>query len=144
MADDRNAVFEIEYRLRVAADIHNVVEWLIHELKRLRVKHGQRSRDIRDGTQRAEVESADVKIAAGEKPFIERHTQIRETLNVGSHGPHGENVPAVVHRPVKSEIDARPVEVDIAAQKAAGELERACEAVPARWIVRVVYRAVGK
>ena len=53
--------------LCVAADVHDVVERLVHSLERFGIGDRQSSSDKGNRTERAEIETANIKIAAGEK-----------------------------------------------------------------------------
>src|SRR5262249_4680972 len=66
LTDDGNPVLQIEYRLSVSANIHDVVVKFIHGPRRYRVGHGQCSRDKRNRSECAEIETANIKITANE------------------------------------------------------------------------------
>src|SRR5262245_58041952 len=76
VANERNSIFQVRDALCVAAHIHDVIKRAVNRVSGLRIHGCNVPHDRRDRADRAEIETANIEIAAQEEPFVERYCGI--------------------------------------------------------------------
>jgi len=131
-ADDGNSVLDVHDTLSVASNINNIVERPCNTVAGFGIDDAWITRctrisvanDERDGTDRTEIETPDIEIAAEEVPLIVRNRRSVESLNKRAEETDSEYIPSFVHRMEITVVQGRTEVVYSSAQKSAGVFKR--------------------
>ena len=123
-ADDGNSVLDVHDTLSVASNINNIVERPCNTVAGFGIYDIHVANDERDGTDRTEIETPDIEIAAEEVPLIVRNRRSVESLNKRAEETDSEYIPSFVHRMEITVVQGRTEVVYSSAQKSACVFKR--------------------
>lgn len=131
-ADDGNSIFDVHDPLRIASNINNIVERPCNTVAGFGIDDAWITRctrisvanDERDGTDRTEIETPDIEIAAEEVPLIVRNRRSAESLHKRAEETDSEYIPSFVHRMEITVVQGRTEVVYSSAQKSACVFKR--------------------
>src|SRR5262245_46971379 len=122
--DNWNTVFHIHYTLSVATDVDHIIERSIHGVSGFRIEGRNGPYDVSNRPDLAEVKSADIEVAAQEKPLVIRNRCSAATRHKGTEEPNSKRIAALVHRMEEPVVHRRPEIVNGAAEGAARIFKR--------------------
>lgn len=123
-ADDGNSIFDVHDPLRIASNINNIVERPCNTVAGFGIDDIHVANDERDGTDRTEIETPDIEIAAEEVPLIVRNRRSAESLHKRAEETDSEYIPSFVHRMEITVVQGRTEVVYSSAQKSACVFKR--------------------
>ena len=96
-ADDGNSILDVQDPLSIASNINNIVERPCNTVAGFGIDDIHVANDERDGTDRTEIETPDIEIAAEEVPLIVRNRRSAESLHKRAEETDSEYIPSFVH-----------------------------------------------
>src|SRR5205807_2666388 len=112
-----NSILEVHDTLSITSNINNVVERSGNRVTCFRISDGNVAHDERDRTDRSEIETANIEIAAEEISLIVGNPSAAESLHKRAKETDGEYVPSFVHRLKITVVQGRTKVVHSSAQK---------------------------
>ena len=123
-ADDGNSILDVQDPLSIASNINNIVERPCNTVAGFGIDDIHVANDERDGTDRTEIETPDIEIAAEEVPLIVRNRRSAESLHKRAEETDSEYIPSFVHRMEITVVQGRTEVVYSSAQKSACVFKR--------------------